>query len=175
MYEADTCQRVLKFWLVLVANSSFTMSERTPLLHYRLSTNVNEQLGEHQPCLSGETVEQSLAFSRLKSAHHSRPKKLSTFFGVVIPTLLSMFSVVVFLRIGEYSLRLFITMSGEYSLPLFMTVSTTYLYFRPMLVHLSQLLPGNPTLNSIEFFIEHKLEFESGKLTLTISTSQNVK
>uniref|UniRef100_A0A8C7U2N3 Solute carrier family 12 member 9-like n=1 Tax=Oncorhynchus mykiss TaxID=8022 RepID=A0A8C7U2N3_ONCMY len=46
------------------------------------------------------TVEQSLAFSRLKSAHHSRPKKLSTFFGVVIPTLLSMFSVVVFLRIG---------------------------------------------------------------------------
>ncbi|XP_014018730.2 solute carrier family 12 member 9 [Salmo salar] len=76
------------------------MSERTPLLHYRLSTNVNEQSGEHQPCLSGETVEQSLAFSRLKSAHHSRPKKLSTFFGVVIPTLLSMFSVVVFLRIG---------------------------------------------------------------------------
>uniref|UniRef100_A0A8C8IR09 Solute carrier family 12 member 9-like n=1 Tax=Oncorhynchus tshawytscha TaxID=74940 RepID=A0A8C8IR09_ONCTS len=46
------------------------------------------------------TVEQSLAFSRLKSAHQSRPKKLSTFFGVVIPTLLSMFSVVVFLRIG---------------------------------------------------------------------------
>uniref|UniRef100_A0A673Y9U6 Solute carrier family 12 member 9 n=1 Tax=Salmo trutta TaxID=8032 RepID=A0A673Y9U6_SALTR len=76
------------------------MSERTPLLHYRLSTNVNEQSGEHQPCLSGETVEQSLAFSRLKSVHHSRPKKLSTFFGVVIPTLLSMFSVVLFLRIG---------------------------------------------------------------------------
>uniref|UniRef100_A0A673YA29 Solute carrier family 12 member 9 n=1 Tax=Salmo trutta TaxID=8032 RepID=A0A673YA29_SALTR len=47
------------------------MSERTPLLHYRLSTNVND-----------------------------RPKKLSTFFGVVIPTLLSMFSVVLFLRIG---------------------------------------------------------------------------
>uniref|UniRef100_A0A4W5PXL9 Solute carrier family 12 member 9 n=1 Tax=Hucho hucho TaxID=62062 RepID=A0A4W5PXL9_9TELE len=76
------------------------MSERTPLLHYRLSTSVNEQSGEHQTCLSGEAVEQSLAFSRLKSAHHSRPKKLSTFFGVVIPTLLSMFSVVVFLRIG---------------------------------------------------------------------------
>uniref|UniRef100_A0A8C7H5G2 Solute carrier family 12 member 9 n=1 Tax=Oncorhynchus kisutch TaxID=8019 RepID=A0A8C7H5G2_ONCKI len=76
------------------------MSERTPLLHYRLSTSVNEQSGEHHTCLSGETVEQSLAFSRLKSAHQSRPKKLSTFFGVVIPTLLSMFSVVVFLRIG---------------------------------------------------------------------------
>uniref|UniRef100_A0A674DN26 Solute carrier family 12 member 9 n=1 Tax=Salmo trutta TaxID=8032 RepID=A0A674DN26_SALTR len=53
------------------------MSERTPLLHYRLSTSVNEQSGEHH-----------------------RPKKLSTFFGVVVPTLLSMFSVVVFLRIG---------------------------------------------------------------------------
>uniref|UniRef100_A0A6Q2YN25 Solute carrier family 12 member 9 n=1 Tax=Esox lucius TaxID=8010 RepID=A0A6Q2YN25_ESOLU len=53
------------------------MSERTPLLHYRLSTSVNEQ-----------------------SAPSSQPKKLSTFFGVVIPTLLSMFSVVVFLRIG---------------------------------------------------------------------------
>uniref|UniRef100_A0A6Q2WYC0 Solute carrier family 12 member 9 n=1 Tax=Esox lucius TaxID=8010 RepID=A0A6Q2WYC0_ESOLU len=52
------------------------MSERTPLLHYRLSTSVNE------------------------SAPSSQPKKLSTFFGVVIPTLLSMFSVVVFLRIG---------------------------------------------------------------------------
>uniref|UniRef100_A0A8C7T975 Solute carrier family 12 member 9 n=1 Tax=Oncorhynchus mykiss TaxID=8022 RepID=A0A8C7T975_ONCMY len=76
------------------------MSERTPLLHYRLSTSVNEQSGEHQPCLPREAVEQSPAFSRRKSAHHSRPKKLSTFFGVVIPTLLSMFSVVVFLRIG---------------------------------------------------------------------------
>ncbi|CAB1349151.1 unnamed protein product, partial [Coregonus sp. 'balchen'] len=76
------------------------MSERTPLLHYRLSTSVNEQSGEHQPCLSREAVEQSPAVSRRKSAHHSRPKKLSTFFGVVIPTLLSMFSVVVFLRIG---------------------------------------------------------------------------
>uniref|UniRef100_A0A4W5KYI6 Solute carrier family 12 member 9 n=1 Tax=Hucho hucho TaxID=62062 RepID=A0A4W5KYI6_9TELE len=69
------------------------MSERTPLLHYRLSTSVIEQSGEHQPCLPREAVEQSPALSR-------RPKKLSTFFGVVIPTLLSMFSVVVFLRIG---------------------------------------------------------------------------
>uniref|UniRef100_A0A8C9WV83 Solute carrier family 12 member 9 n=1 Tax=Scleropages formosus TaxID=113540 RepID=A0A8C9WV83_SCLFO len=51
------------------------MTERTPLLHYRLSASVTDA--------------------------ESRPQhKLSTFFGVVVPTLLSMFSVVVFLRIG---------------------------------------------------------------------------
>uniref|UniRef100_A0A669E6X7 Solute carrier family 12 member 9 n=1 Tax=Oreochromis niloticus TaxID=8128 RepID=A0A669E6X7_ORENI len=60
--------------------AGFTMTERTPLLHYRLSTSVNE--------------------SELRAAQQKQQKKLSTFFGVVIPTLLSMFSVVVFLRIG---------------------------------------------------------------------------
>uniref|UniRef100_A0A671Y3F4 Solute carrier family 12 member 9 n=1 Tax=Sparus aurata TaxID=8175 RepID=A0A671Y3F4_SPAAU len=55
-------------------NAAFTMTERTPLLHYRLSAS--------------------------RSAHQRQPKKLSIFFGVVIPTLLSMFSVVLFLRIG---------------------------------------------------------------------------
>lgn len=42
---------------------------------------------------------------------------------------------------------------------------------------LSQLLPGNPTLNYIEFYIGQKLALESGKLlvTLTTPTSQNVK
>uniref|UniRef100_A0A6Q2Y928 Solute carrier family 12 member 9 n=1 Tax=Esox lucius TaxID=8010 RepID=A0A6Q2Y928_ESOLU len=78
----------------------FAMSERTPLLHYRLSTSVNEQSGEHQQCLPGDAVERIPAISRRRSAPSSQPKKLSTFFGVVIPTLLSMFSVVVFLRIG---------------------------------------------------------------------------
>uniref|UniRef100_A0A671KVW5 Solute carrier family 12 member 9 n=1 Tax=Sinocyclocheilus anshuiensis TaxID=1608454 RepID=A0A671KVW5_9TELE len=51
------------------------MSERTPLLHYRLSASVNEPAAK-------------------------QPPKLNIFFGVVIPTLLSMFSVVVFLRVG---------------------------------------------------------------------------
>lgn len=80
------------------------MTERTPLLHYRLSTSVNES-GEHLPNPTGESVEQYPAVSRRKSAHHKQQsQKLSTFIGVVIPTLLSMFSVVVFLRLGEWLL-----------------------------------------------------------------------
>lgn len=79
------------------------MTERTPLLHYRLSTNVNEselrsqagrQAPVHNPGSQGR-----------RAAQQKQQKKLSTFFGVVIPTLLSMFSVVVFLRIGECSFR----------------------------------------------------------------------
>ncbi|XP_005738384.1 solute carrier family 12 member 9 [Pundamilia nyererei] len=74
------------------------MTERTPLLHYRLSTSVNEselrsqagrQAPVHNPGSQGRGA-----------AQQKQQKKLSTFFGVVIPTLLSMFSVVVFLRIG---------------------------------------------------------------------------
>ncbi|XP_028817982.1 solute carrier family 12 member 9 isoform X1 [Denticeps clupeoides] len=72
------------------------MSERTPLLHYRLSTSVNES-GDHGPN-PGSSVEANQALARRRP--QSQPQKLSTFFGVVIPTLLSMFSVVVFLRIG---------------------------------------------------------------------------
>ncbi|KAJ8367849.1 hypothetical protein SKAU_G00078770 [Synaphobranchus kaupii] len=73
------------------------MSERAPLLHYRLSTSVNES--EQRPSPTGVTAAQSPVVSRRKTANN-QPQKLSTFFGVVIPTLLSMFSVVVFLRIG---------------------------------------------------------------------------
>ncbi|XP_043541879.1 solute carrier family 12 member 9-like isoform X1 [Chiloscyllium plagiosum] len=62
------------------------MAERTPLLNYRLCTVP--ELGR------------STAAGTRKEAQHPAPKKLSTFFGVVVPTLLSMFSVVVFLRIG---------------------------------------------------------------------------
>lgn len=76
------------------------MTERTPLLHYRLAASVGE--AESRPPAPGQAVEQHPGNSRQRSAHQRHPKKLSVFFGVVIPTLLSMFSVVVFLRIGEF-------------------------------------------------------------------------
>ncbi|XP_032364920.1 solute carrier family 12 member 9 [Etheostoma spectabile] len=74
------------------------MTERTPLLHYRLSTSVNESEPRSPPL--GQAVVQHQGGPRQKSTHQRPPKKLSVFIGVVIPTLLSMFSVVVFLRIG---------------------------------------------------------------------------
>lgn len=75
------------------------MTERTPLLHYRLSTSVNESERLSPP--AGKAVEEHTGSPRQRSTQQRQPKKLSVFFGVVIPTLLSMFSVVVFLRIGE--------------------------------------------------------------------------
>ncbi|XP_072546973.1 solute carrier family 12 member 9 [Salminus brasiliensis] len=74
------------------------MSERTPLLHYRLSASVNES-GEHHSEAGQDALDQPPSAVRRRSTP-SQPQKLSTFFGVVIPTLLSMFSVVLFLRIG---------------------------------------------------------------------------
>nr|XP_057936628.1 solute carrier family 12 member 9 isoform X3 [Doryrhamphus excisus] len=74
------------------------MSERTPLLHYRLSTSVNES--ELRGPSAGQAWEKPPVSPRQRFSHPKQPKKLSTFFGVVVPTLLSMFSVVVFLRIG---------------------------------------------------------------------------
>uniref|UniRef100_A0A7N8Y4V6 Solute carrier family 12 member 9 n=1 Tax=Mastacembelus armatus TaxID=205130 RepID=A0A7N8Y4V6_9TELE len=74
------------------------MTERTPLLHYRLSTSVNES--ESRPPPVGPAVEPHPGSPRERTTPQRQPKKLPTFFGVVIPTLLSMFSVVVFLRIG---------------------------------------------------------------------------
>lgn len=74
------------------------MTERTPLLHYRLSVSVNES--EQRSPQPGHAVEQRRSSPKQRSGQQQQPKKLTTFFGVVIPTLLSMFSVVVFLRIG---------------------------------------------------------------------------
>lgn len=69
------------------------MSEKTPLLHYRLTTSSEPPAGDERTGIKG-------------GGHSRRSKdkgaqKLGVVFGVVIPTLLSMFSAVVFLRIGE--------------------------------------------------------------------------
>ncbi|XP_018418850.1 PREDICTED: solute carrier family 12 member 9-like [Nanorana parkeri] len=61
------------------------MDEQSPLIIYPLSTEEHPNNG---------------AATRKDSAHRSGTKKLSTFLGVVVPTLLAMFSVVLFLRIG---------------------------------------------------------------------------
>lgn len=69
------------------------MTEKTPLFHYRFNGSTNQE-----SCY----VSQRRA---AKSAGDSR--KLGVLFGVVVPTLLSMFSVVVFLRIGELKSQMF--------------------------------------------------------------------
>lgn len=75
------------------------MTERTPLLHYRLFSSVESELRAPPASQAPE----QLPGSPRQRATQRQPKKLSIFFGVVIPTLLSMFSVVVFLRIGKCS------------------------------------------------------------------------
>ncbi|XP_058890228.1 solute carrier family 12 member 9 [Acipenser ruthenus] len=75
------------------------MTDRTPLLHYRLSSSITDaDRLRHAPGTGGRDGSQLRGSS--SRTQTPQPQKLSTFFGVVIPTLLSMFSVVVFLRIG---------------------------------------------------------------------------
>ncbi|XP_036005831.1 solute carrier family 12 member 9 [Fundulus heteroclitus] len=74
------------------------MTERTPLLNYRLLSSVNES--EPRGAAASQAPEQLPDSPRRRSSPQQQPKKLSVFFGVVVPTLLSMFSVVLFLRIG---------------------------------------------------------------------------
>ncbi|KAM9790534.1 solute carrier family 12 member 9-like [Syngnathus typhle] len=64
------------------------MSEKAPLINYRLSTN------------SGAESKDETANRSSEQGQDRGRRKLGVIFGVVIPTLLSMFSVVVFLRIG---------------------------------------------------------------------------
>ncbi|XP_033959722.1 solute carrier family 12 member 9 [Pseudochaenichthys georgianus] len=71
------------------------MSEKTPLLHYRLTSGSTspetKNVHDHSKAKAG--------IGRLW-AKEKGDRKLGVMVGVVVPTLLSMFSVVVFLRIG---------------------------------------------------------------------------
>lgn len=77
------------------------MTERTPLLNYRLLASVNESEPRSPPASQApEELPAGSPRRRSPPQRQRQPQKLSVFFGVVVPTLLSMFSVVVFLRIG---------------------------------------------------------------------------
>ncbi|XP_029308591.1 solute carrier family 12 member 9-like [Cottoperca gobio] len=71
------------------------MSENAPLLHYRLTSGSIGLERKDVSTHSGDKASKDGRRTEEKTA-----QKLGVVFGVVIPTLLSMFSVVVFLRIG---------------------------------------------------------------------------
>uniref|UniRef100_A0A3Q3FXF1 Solute carrier family 12 member 9 n=1 Tax=Labrus bergylta TaxID=56723 RepID=A0A3Q3FXF1_9LABR len=71
------------------------MSENTPLLHYRLTSSGSPGTNDASKHSGTMSVGRGGRGSKDKST-----QKLGVVFGVVTPTLLSMFSVVVFLRIG---------------------------------------------------------------------------
>ncbi|KAG8442278.1 hypothetical protein GDO86_011178 [Hymenochirus boettgeri] len=67
-------------------------SESSPLLHYRLFSVSDGALGPPDSMVCGADT--------IPVGTGPASRKLSTFFGVVVPTVLSMFSIVVFMRIG---------------------------------------------------------------------------
>uniref|UniRef100_A0A8C5WK49 Solute carrier family 12 member 9 n=1 Tax=Leptobrachium leishanense TaxID=445787 RepID=A0A8C5WK49_9ANUR len=71
-------------------NLRWMTSENSPLLHYRLFSVSDGALGPDDSALCGTDA----------VTVGPVPRKLSTFFGVVVPTVLSMFSIVLFMRIG---------------------------------------------------------------------------
>ncbi|XP_077415289.1 solute carrier family 12 member 9-like isoform X2 [Vanacampus margaritifer] len=76
------------------------MSEKAPLLNYRLTTSTGGVGGSESKNEPVNRTPDGEARGRRRSATTKSERKLGVLFGVVIPTLLSMFSVVVFLRIG---------------------------------------------------------------------------
>ncbi|XP_043932271.1 solute carrier family 12 member 9 [Protopterus annectens] len=70
-------------------------NEDSPLLNYRLFSVVGDGVGQEEGTDNGQVVVCSST-----GTLPDQDKKLSTFFGVVVPTVLSMFSIVIFLRIG---------------------------------------------------------------------------
>lgn len=71
-------------------------NEDSPLLNYRLFSVVGDAVGPEEATDNGQVVVCSTSSGTLPD----QEKKLSTFFGVAVPTVLSMFSIVIFLRIG---------------------------------------------------------------------------
>uniref|UniRef100_A0A8C4YD37 Solute carrier family 12 member 9 n=1 Tax=Gopherus evgoodei TaxID=1825980 RepID=A0A8C4YD37_9SAUR len=75
-------------------------TESSPLLSYRLFSVVDEgempgtQAQEETPLVGGDMG------VAVGPPHPDPARRLSTFFGVVVPTVLSMFSIVVFMRVG---------------------------------------------------------------------------
>ncbi|XP_041034753.1 solute carrier family 12 member 9 isoform X1 [Carcharodon carcharias] len=65
-------------------------SETSPLLNYRL---YNVAGGFAESCVAASQEEVAVS-------QQDDSRKLSTFFGVVVPTVLSMFSIVIFMRVG---------------------------------------------------------------------------
>ncbi|XP_035488905.1 solute carrier family 12 member 9-like isoform X1 [Scophthalmus maximus] len=74
------------------------MSEKAPLLHYRLTGGP----GPEPKDASKHRRAKAAGGGAGRCSESKADQKLGVVFGVVIPTLLSMFSVVVFLRIGEW-------------------------------------------------------------------------
>ncbi|KAL8177010.1 UNVERIFIED_CONTAM: hypothetical protein K2H54_040811 [Gekko kuhli] len=74
-------------------------TESSPLLSYRLFRVAG---GAEMPGATQEEAPLVVGVGGLASGgpHHDPARQLSTFFGVVVPTVLSMFSIVVFMRIG---------------------------------------------------------------------------
>ncbi|XP_032872207.1 solute carrier family 12 member 9, partial [Amblyraja radiata] len=70
-------------------------SETSPLLNYRLYNVAGGGFAES--CTAPANEEVSICTS---GSQPDDSRKLSTFFGVVVPTVLSMFSIVVFMRVG---------------------------------------------------------------------------
>uniref|UniRef100_A0A8B9SQT2 Solute carrier family 12 member 9 n=1 Tax=Anas platyrhynchos TaxID=8839 RepID=A0A8B9SQT2_ANAPL len=77
-------------------------SERSALLTYRLcGGSAEEERGRERGRAAATTTAAATSSSSSSfSSSAAAPRKLPTFLGVVVPTLLSMFSVVLFLRLG---------------------------------------------------------------------------
>ena len=80
--------------------------EHTPLL---TSAVCGLAVGMATACGGGQQEESSPTHT---GAPKKEPQKLGTFFGVMVPTILSMFSIVLFLRTGECSAGLILKSSS---------------------------------------------------------------